>query len=281
MKSPLYSITALVLGALAQNATELASTCPEVLVFNSTNIASLVPCTLLNYRCGVQPEYSSPNGSDRIIWNATASGPPAAGCTPYSFQIEVDESINGSLSIPNITNVASAVFEGGPVEDLNLTSLALDDLVTIGGDFYFKLADNLASLSVPRLTSVGDLEFHLGGENPASIDLSFPSLVSAANGIILEGNIDSIDLPVLSSAFEVNITSTGKLDCVSLAKSVVDTLVPVGKSANNTVICNSPQGSVTTYKAAKPTSGSERSFRLRGDLKVLGAFLGLLIITSC
>lgn len=131
-------------------------------------------------------------------YNST-TGPAPANCTGYAYDITVVQNITGSLSIPGVVSVFQAAFDGRYPSSywnqtelpLNLTSLDLPDLVTVGGGFYFDWADKLSSLSVPKLTQVGDwLNFNLSGENPPPINLSFPSLYYSG-GFFLTGNIDA------------------------------------------------------------------------------------------
>lgn len=67
-------------------------------------------------------------------------------------------------------------------------------------------------------------------------------------------------MPVLNTAWRINVTSTGNLDCDAFANSVVNTTNYLNGNdstslADAGVFCNSKKGSVTTYKA-QPTSKS-------------------------
>lgn len=59
----------------------------------------------------------------------------------------------------------------------------------------------------------------------------------------------------------INITSTGNLDCEVLAPKVVNAtslfyrIPEIGGAGNNSFVCNSKKGNVTTFHAA-PTSSS-------------------------
>lgn len=82
---------------------------------------------------------------------------------------------------------------------------------------------------------------------------------------------NSVDLPALNETEQVNITSTGDLDCVALAAKVVNAtpiVLPSRWSTNDSVICNSKKASVTTYRAwhPSPTSGSSRRLYPNGYL---------------
>lgn len=72
----------------------------------------------------------------------------------------------------------------------------------------------------------------------------------------------------------VNITSTGNLDCVALAASVVNTTAYLWRNpetnSNTSMVCNSKMGNVSTWHAFPKTtkSSSER-------LVVASNFLGL------
>lgn len=139
-------------------------------------------------------------------YNST-TGPVPDNCSPFYYNIAVDEHVNGSLSIPDVVSVGQAVFQGQwpilplyptdtsvPEDPLNLTSLELPDLVNItqSGGFEIDWADKIESLKVPKLTNImGDLQIDLSGENPPAINLSFPSLYYVGYGISLTGNIDA------------------------------------------------------------------------------------------
>ena len=131
-------------------------------------------------------------------YNST-TGPAPSNCTGFGYDITAVQNITGALSIPGVVSVAQASFHGQHPSSywnqtelpLNLTSLDLPDLVTVGDGFDFDWADKLSSLSVPKLTHVGyGLSFNLSGEDPPAINLSFPSLYYA-EGIFLTGNIDA------------------------------------------------------------------------------------------
>jgi hypothetical protein len=73
----------------------------------------------------------------------------------------------------------------------------------------------------------------------------------------------SVDLPALNYTLNINITSTGNLDCVALAAKVVNATNPFytlpyteGGAGNNSFVCSSRKGNITTYKVV-PKSGAE------------------------
>jgi hypothetical protein len=76
----------------------------------------------------------------------------------------------------------------------------------------------------------------------------------------------------------VNITSTGNLDCVALAASVVNTTAYVWSNpetdSNASLVCNSKMGNVSTWHAF-PKSSSER-LAVASNLLGLTGFVGFL-----
>lgn len=76
----------------------------------------------------------------------------------------------------------------------------------------------------------------------------------------------------------VNITSTGNLDCVALAASVVNTTaydwLNPGTNSNISMVCNSKMGNVSTWHAF-PESSSERLV-VASSLLGLTGFVGFL-----
>ncbi|KAF8856211.1 hypothetical protein BDZ45DRAFT_479675 [Acephala macrosclerotiorum] len=225
-------------------------------------------------------------------YNST-TGPAPNTCEPYGYNLAIshDSDVTGSLSIPGVASALQAFFYGvwpwtdrfnqtysTPGYPLNITSLALPDLVTITsyGGFGIELADKIESLQLPKLTniSLGAIDIDLSGSNPPAINLSFPSLYFVANGISLTGNIDAVDIPVLNWTVGVNVTSTGNLDCVAFAASVVNATSLLFTNANGSVVCNSKKASVTTFRASHPTSGSSRKLYASWDLIMLMGLVG-------
>lgn len=80
----------------------------------------------------------------------------------------------------------------------------------------------------------------------------------------------------------VNITSTGNLDCVALAASVVNTTAYRWRNpetySNTSMVCNSKMGNVSTWHAL-PKSSSERLVVASNLLGLTGfvGFLGLFL----
>jgi hypothetical protein len=167
----------------------LAATCPisGELEFNSTNVAALTPCTQLNFLCPINS-----TNSVFTIYNTSTTGPAPSDCESYDWRIWIDNSVNGSFSIPGVVNISEAQFQGQPETPLNLTSFGMPDLTTTFV-FDIKYADKLQSLSLPVLSYVGEnLFLNLSGESPPAINLSFPSLKTVGYSISLFGNIDEL-----------------------------------------------------------------------------------------
>lgn len=138
-------------------------------------------------------------------YNAT-TGPVPENCREFGWNIAVNKSVTGPLSIPGVVDASQAVFQGQwphyvnirvndsltGEEPLNLTSLDLPDLINVVSMFEIQWADKIKSLSVPKLISVGEgIDLDLTGENPPAMNLSFPSLYHVEGGIWLSGNIDA------------------------------------------------------------------------------------------
>jgi hypothetical protein len=154
----------------------------------------------VNYLC------SSGNGSGWTAEYNSTTGPAPANCNPWEYYIGNDPDVTGSLSLPGIVTSPQVVFEGQfprlegnftatPAVPMNLTSLALPDLVDVG-TFQIQYADKLESLSVPKLTNVSeslliDLSAVVGYPSPPAINLSFPRLYQVMGGIDIAGNIDA------------------------------------------------------------------------------------------
>jgi hypothetical protein len=287
-------IASLVGGAVADSFNK--SSCPETewLVFNNTNVADLAPCSVFNYHCPV-------NGTNELMEYNSTTGPAPADCVNYGYNLAIstNSNVTGSLSIPGVATAMQAFFQGvwpwtdysghnmsTPGYPLNITSLELPDLVTVTnfGGFGIELADKLESLQAPKLTNIttGSINIDLSGINPPAINLSFPSLYFVQSGIFLTGNIDAVDLPVLNSTEgPINVTSSGNLDCVAFAVSVVNatsTLWTHGISPNGSVICNSKKASVTTSRASQPTSGSSGKLCVRGYMVLILGFVASICV---
>ncbi|CZR64527.1 uncharacterized protein PAC_14425 [Phialocephala subalpina] len=243
-------------------------------IFNSTNIASLVACTKLNYIC------DTPTGRDFYEFNPTTPVPANYNCTPNFYSIYIQPDVNSSLSIPVADTIAGVYFYGNERYNvpLNLTGLDFPELVNVS-EFELTWADKVGTFDVPKLERVeGYMNLNLSGANPPAINLSFPSL-GYARYLSLMGNIDAIELPLLQNATGINVMSTGNLDCTVWAAEVVSKTLPLRPyptNTNDSVICNSRKGSVTTYRAA-PTSGSRRLVA-KMDVMGLVGFVWLLVL---
>jgi hypothetical protein len=141
-------------------------------------------------------------------YNST-TGPVPANCSHIEWNITVNKTVTGSISIPGVVSAGQSVFEGQwpyferelnmttPTYPLNITTLELPDLVNAGETFTIEWADKIQSLKVPKLTNItSGLFLDLTGANPPAIDLYFPSLYYVPGGIWLSGNIDTYVYPI-------------------------------------------------------------------------------------
>ncbi|OBT43415.1 hypothetical protein VE00_05744 [Pseudogymnoascus sp. WSF 3629] len=87
--------------------------------------------------------------------------------------------------------------------------------------------------------------------------------------------IDALDFPVLNFSRVINITSTGNLDCVAFAATVVNTTTwPTGfKDTPESLSCTSNKNSINTHPV-QDTSDSSGVSWFRGDLLLLVVLIG-------
>ncbi|CZR58716.1 uncharacterized protein PAC_08608 [Phialocephala subalpina] len=262
-------------GAFAVNLTGTPCGNSGLLTFNNTNAASLIPCADVNYLF----RYPNATQMEFQIFNSTTAS-ALDNCSPFHWNIEVDKHITGSLSLPGILTGEYIQIQGQqPIRDLdsyNITPTAPAVPLNL-----------TSSLNVPKLENVWPvLRLDLSGNDPPAINLSFPSLYDVEFGILLTGNIDAIDMPVLKTTGLINVTSTENLDCDAFAASVVNaTNYLFGNDstaiANSGVICNSKKGSVTSYKALPTRKSGGRRLEMWLDAILLVGIFGWFALYSC
>ncbi|KFY11728.1 hypothetical protein V492_04295 [Pseudogymnoascus sp. VKM F-4246] len=304
-------LLALLLGASAVAAKFTPDQCPDsYLYFNRTNVADLADCARLSYEC---------TNSSSIFFDSTSGVALPLYCpTKKSFNLFFeDPDLTGPIALPGVGEVHQINFQGGyklrdnitaaelkdladkPSLDeadilnytggkglqlLNMSSIDFPDLVNVSIGLGVRIADsgNLSSLTMPKLEYIHDaLLLDLSG-GPA-ISLSFPKLSRVLRGISVTGKIDALDFPALNYSHQINVTTTGDLDCVAFAKSVVNTTDwPIGTAGwpaseedlanmNSSVVCNSKKASVTMYPAPAPqeSTGSRSILDFFGNVMLL------------
>ncbi|KUJ13904.1 uncharacterized protein LY89DRAFT_721085 [Mollisia scopiformis] len=179
---------------------EIAANCPNKLIFNSTNVATLALCTTLNYLC----PSPNPNRTQFETYNNT-TGPAPSTCRPYAWDLALDANATGTLTIAGVATASNVWFAGLgpglspynasvviPAVPLKVTALELPDLVNVKGSLSLSEADRMEKFSVPLLEEIGieGVDIDLSGTDPPAIDLSFPSFRGSKGFISLVGNID-------------------------------------------------------------------------------------------
>ncbi|OBT73201.1 hypothetical protein VF21_08720 [Pseudogymnoascus sp. 05NY08] len=199
--------------------------------------------------------------------------------------------MTGSLVVPRMVETQQLSIQGHSTQnrnssggvDIEIQPLRVDSIefpnlvnITEYGGMSVMYAHNLSSLKFPKLENIrGTLNLDLL-EGPA-ISLSFPGLRLAYSGILIKGKIDALDFPVLNFSRIINITSTGNLDCVAFAATVVNTTTwPTGfEDTSESLSCTSNKNSVNTHPVqAEDTSGSSGVSWFRGDLLLLAVLIG-------
>lgn len=156
------------------------------------DLPAMVNCThRTTYQC--LDERNQPK-DEFLTFNASDNATTHPGCSKVFYDLRVSDvgNFDGSLVIPDLVKVGS-VDIGGTYYDhepyLTLSTIDLPDLVNITGQFVMRSANNVSSLTVPKLEVVhSTLYLDLSG-GPA-INLTFPSLSFVGAGLAVWGNID-------------------------------------------------------------------------------------------
>ncbi|OBT65092.1 hypothetical protein VE03_05224 [Pseudogymnoascus sp. 23342-1-I1] len=252
------------------------------LSLNATNVDVLANCTLYTYQCV---------GGDTGLTFVTTPPPPPNCTTKTEYNVFFsDYNMTGPLVVPRMVETDQISFQGllirnrnssggidREVRPLRVDSIEFPDLVNITeSGMFINYATNVSSLKLPKLENIrGSFNLDLSG-GPA-ISLSFPSLRIVQYSILIQGKIDELSFPALNSSQVINITSTGDLDCVAFAATVVNTtLWPTGfKEIPESLECTSNKNSIKTHPVpAEDTSGSIDVSWFRGDFLLLAVLVG-------
>ncbi|KFX96312.1 hypothetical protein V490_03390 [Pseudogymnoascus sp. VKM F-3557] len=288
---------------LAASAVVLAdldpATCPDYLFFNRTNAAHHKECAQHTYQCTTI--------GDPVFFNSTDEATRPELCSKravYSLYFE-DPGLMGPVVLPDIVATGTLQFSSRQPLRANITQAELDEYLTVpnpgdldvtklkDGDKYVTIFLDMTRISFPDLINVtgyglkiedvntlsilefpklenidGNLDLDIADGPP--INITFPKLSHVYSGIYVVGNIDTLTFPSLNSTTRINVTSTGDLDCLAFAKSVVyATEWPVRfgdrEGHNDSVICNSKKASVTMYPVppeATPTNTESSGSRV-------------------
>ncbi|KFZ19252.1 hypothetical protein V502_03754 [Pseudogymnoascus sp. VKM F-4520 (FW-2644)] len=260
------------LGALA--AVAVAKNALRIQLFNAD-------CARGNYACT--------NGS-AISFNDTGGVPPPIDCdTKQVFDLYFQhDSLTGPIVLPGVVEARMVSFYGSStfnktdaeidaIEDKEISSIDFPDLVNITYVLKIQVMSNLASITMPKLENIteGNIRIYLR-EDSRAISLSFPKLSHVKTGIDVVGNIDALEFPALKSTRQIRVNTTGDLDCVAFAKSVVNaTEWPVYSAdledRNSSVVCNSRKASVTMHPLASTASRAGLGFC--GNLMLLAVLV--------
>ncbi|KFY93876.1 hypothetical protein V500_03504 [Pseudogymnoascus sp. VKM F-4518 (FW-2643)] len=253
----------------------VAAECPDALFFNSTNSAFYADCAQFNYACT--------NGS-AISFNDTGGVPPPIDCdTKQVFELYFQhDSLTGPIVLPGVVEARIFSFYGSSsynktaaemvaIKDKEISSIDFPDLVNITYDLNIRDMHNLASISMPKLENIGGSARIYLRDGPA-ISLSLPKLFHVKTDIDLFGKIDALEFPALISTPQIKVNTTGDLDCIAFAKSVLNaTEWPVygdkSEDGNSSVVCNSKKASVTMHPL--PSTASRAGLGFCGNLMLL------------
>ncbi|KFY48609.1 hypothetical protein V495_01190 [Pseudogymnoascus sp. VKM F-4514 (FW-929)] len=248
--------------------------------FNSTNLDTLANCAVHSYLCP---------GNDDILLYDTAARP--AGCKKLRYNVFFgDYNMTGPLVVPGINETTQLSLHGYTLQrrnnsaptgiDLEVRPLRVDsiefpDLVSTKSGLSIKYATNVSSVKFPKLESVMGVELEIDLSGGPAISLSFPKLRIVDN-VKVVGKIDALDFPALNMSGIINVTSTGDLDCVAFAATVVNTTTEPTEYRNfDSLHCTSKKNSIHTRPTpAEDTSGSSGASWFRGDILLLAVLIG-------
>ncbi|KAL4809068.1 GPI-anchored cell wall organization protein-domain-containing protein [Aspergillus unguis] len=131
-------------------------------------------------------------------------------CEDIDGDLEISDSISGSVTINNIQRIKGALTSKGGA---NITSFSAPSLETIDDAFHLEGATSLTSLDFPQLTSVGEIEFTAV---PILQNLGFTKGVSKAGSVTITNtgltSLDGISLNSVSSFIVTDNTQLEKID---------------------------------------------------------------------
>lgn len=156
------------------------------------DLPAIVNCThRTTYQC--LDEWNLPK-DEFLTFNASDNATTHPECSEVFYDLRVSGTGNfdGSLVIPdlvklNSVDIGGKYYQGEPY--LTLSTIDLPDLVNITRQFVIRSANNVSSLTMPKLEIV-DWRLYIDLSGGPAINLTFPSLSSVGAALGVKGNID-------------------------------------------------------------------------------------------